>query len=195
MATGKDLRKLKQHSGLDSTSICDLNLRKNFEELNNIHFQLHVLARNTIHYYAGYVAFKLLKEHKCIVCENALTIDKPNTITQDYQLFTAMKGYSNSDIFSNLKVCTDPYFKLVSYLEEKFPSLFQKYKVQPRVGESIFCYFVYELGVGKFLSLCCQEALYGLLRFYIMCKIYFTLRFKNRQFAKKKNASNINFEM
>ena len=147
------------------------------------------------HSSVAYEAFKLLKEHKCIVCENALTIDKPNTITQDYQLFTAMKGYSNSDIFSNLKVCTDPYFKLVSYLEEKFPSLFQKYKVQPRVGESIFCYFVYELGVGKFLNLRCPEALYGLLRFYIMCKIYFTLRFKNRQFAKKKNASNINFEM
>ena len=105
------------------------------------------------------VYLKLLKEHKCIVCENALTIDKPNTITQDYQLFIAMKGYSNSDIFSNLKVCTDPYFKLVSYLEEKFPSLFQKYKVQPRVGESIFCYFVYELGVGKFLSLSRQQNL------------------------------------
>ena len=186
LASVRDLRQLPTHS-----SRFTVPLIESFQELTNAYINFNILARNSIHYYGGYVAFKFLNVHNCMYCENALTIDKPNNVSRDYQLFTAMKGYSPDSIFSNLKVCTDPYYKLMTYLEHNFNDAFNQYKMKPRVGELIFCYYVYQLGVGKFLRLCCQEAFNGLLKFYIKCKIYFTLRFKNREFSRRKNASNL----
>ena len=141
------LRQLPTHS-----SRFTVPLIESFQELTNAYINFNILARNSIHYYGGYVAFKFLNVHNCMYCENALTIDKPNNVSRDYQLFTAMKGYSPDSIFSNLKVCTDPYYKLMTYLEHNFNDAFNQYKMKPRVGELIFCYYVYQLGCWKIFA-------------------------------------------
>lgn len=153
-----------------------------------------ILARNAVYYFAGYTAHKFLDSHKCTICEKMLLNPNRDEITYDYQLFTSLKGFSKNSIFSNLKPSSHKYFQFISSLEAEFSKTFNTYKLRERVGELIYYHFVYELSVGKFMRLCCEEAFEGLLKFYIKCKIYFELKLKNNTLAaNKKNASNMNF--
>jgi hypothetical protein len=150
-----------------------------FRELN---ISDDAIGANAITYVAGYLAAKALKKHQCSACKASLV--NPN-LDSSSKLFCFFKGYeSNTKTFGGLTVPNDKFIAYVAQIEDKIIQFFP---------EVMRCKGVAKDLIGKLplyqVEECGQFPSEYTLKLYIRLRIYYIIKFGNRNISsgKRKN--------
>ena len=148
-------------------------------------FETNIVEDNSVFYLCGFFAKQFLKKHKCSICPDLL-LTQQTEITEFHQIFTAIKGYSKVDTFSNLGVSTNDFFIFVRFVCANFQQLLDRHSTERGICKLICADYMDNLNVKTMFALCSEDALTDMLKFIIRCKLYFGVKCINLKVTKKK---------
>ena len=150
-----------------------------FRELN---IAENPVGANAITYVAGYLITKCLKKHECNTCASSLI--NPTLDSTD-KLFCYFKGYeSPTKTYGGLTVPNDAFIEYVTKIENKMVNGFSEVMCNEGVSKAL------ARQLSLFVVQQCHEfpSKY-LLMLFVRVRIYYILKFGNRELSsgKKKN--------
>jgi hypothetical protein len=140
--------------------------------------------QNAFKYVCGYLLNKSLLKHSCDVCKQ---FAKNDAALDSSNLFLHFKAYSTDDnLFGNLKTAPEMFYGYVYTLETRFFENIEQYLIKRGVGHSMYNLLK---SVSCFNHPCTHFPMDYLLKLFIRLRIFYILKFSNRQFktATKKN--------
>ena len=138
-----------------------------------------LMCNNAITYVAGYLLKKCFQQHKCNACWRALTnneLDSPN------QLFCHFKAYNDKKgPFGSLIVPSTSFVQYITNIEQELIVTFSNSMTMSGVGKHIVDILPEFTG-----SNCAGFPSNYLLRLFVRMRIYYVVKYKNRELAQKK---------
>ena len=174
--TALDLGNKTQLSGLEQSKPDGLNIGESDYQLESVE---DLMSSNAITYVAGYLLKKCFQQHKCNVCWTALT---NNELDSSDQLFCHFKAYNeNKGPFGSLVVPTTSFVQYITNIEQEFIGEFSNSMTTSGVGKHIVDVLPEFTG-----SNCSEFPGNYLVRLFVRMRIYYVVKFKNRELAQKK---------
>ena len=166
----------------------DIHLQSNALQLispdyRTDNIQSHIISENAIAYVAGYLLRKTSNKHKCDTCGKAVVNDTTNNIRHTFLHFKSYEA--NSSTHRGLIVPSESMLQYVVELEDQFVGYFSSLKKTKGVGNEL-------LDILDRVTLqqpCASFAKKYLLMLFIRMRIYYCLKFANRELksSKRKN--------
>lgn len=143
-----------------------------------------LLKDNPIAYVAGYLLKKCFKHHECSTCREAVVTDE---IGDNRNLLCFFKAYKSDKSFGGLLAPTAPYLQYIKQLEDMFVKDFSMYTKSDGIGKSILTKLQC---VPVSFQHCPEFPFQYLLKLFLRMRIYYSLKFANRDFSscKKKKS-------
>ena len=140
-----------------------------------------IIQENAIAYVSGYLLHKCLKIHSCAKCKEALT---SANLEDNRKLLCLFKSYSQEG-FGGLNVPSSGYLEYIIHLEDHFVKHFTVTTKQQKVGASILK--ILKTTPVPFQS-CPGFPLEFLLKLFLRMRIYYNIKFANREFSSNKKS-------
>lgn len=141
-----------------------------------------VNEENAFMYICGYLLKCCFIKHRCETCESFL-LDNNNNLNslQFYNYFKAYNSTEN-DIYGKLYIPTSVF---VSYIKEMHIKFFENFKIicQSNVIQKFICI----LSEIEFPNTCSNFPKNYLIKFFIRVRLYYTLKFINRDLKNRKD--------
>ena len=149
-----------------------------YRELN---VSSNLMRANAIAYVSGYLLQKCFKQHCCQTCTTALVSSE---LDDERKLFCYFKAYeSDKGTFGALHAPTIPCLEYVTQLEDLFISSFSVYTKSSCIGKTILA----KLKSSPVAFKTCPDfPLDYLLKLFLRMRIYYSLKFANRDFISTK---------
>ena len=140
-----------------------------------------IIQDNAIAYVAGYLLKKSFKIHKCQKCQDVLL---SNQLDDNRNLLCFFKSFEdNKTPFGGLNAPSPCYLEYVIKLEDVFSDQFSVYTKCPGVGANI----LKKIKAIPITFQCCPEfSLEYLQKLFIRMRIYYSIKFANRDLATSK---------
>ena len=143
-----------------------------------------IVKDNATAYVAGYLIYKVIQIHNCSRCTSAIQC---NDLDDNRKLLCFFKAFEQTEnTFGGLHAPTNCFLDYVMKLEDVFFKNFSIYTKSLTVGKDILML----LNRVPLPFKCCDEfPLEFLQKLFLRLRIYYSLKFANREFAntKKKN--------
>lgn len=138
--------------------------------------------KNALAWVSGYLMKKTLEKHKCTYCEK-FSQDNSDILKNETLLcyFKAYKNEENSP-FGNLKMPSDNFYIYVDQLDKTFCEVFPTLSIEENVGYKIKL----KLEEIPFENPCSDFNRNYLLCLFVRLKIYYSLKYCNRNFKEQK---------
>ena len=143
-----------------------------------------LLKDNPIAYAAGYLLRKTFQKHKCSSCESALVKDQLED-NRNYLCF--FKAYESDKSFGGLIAPTAPFLEYVIRLENIFVTNFSTYTKSNGIRKKILLQLQ---KVPVPFEQCPHFALQFLLKLFLRMRIYYSIKFANRDLSTAKSKRN-----
>ena len=141
--------------------------------------QLRIVRENAIAYVAGYLLRKAFEKHKCSKCA---TLANEN-LDSDRSTFLFFKAYqTDASMFGGLVSPSSQMLAYVTILEDKFVTYFSSLKKSVGIGNDV----LHQLKQIGFIAPCNKFYHDYLLRLFIRMRIYYSLKYINRDLASSK---------
>lgn len=177
----------------------DLLVEPPVEEENMLHgvlsidhkdyIDMEVPEQNALSWVAGYFVKKCLDKHNCLTC---VSYAKTTKMLEEDTLLSYFRAYKNKnqDLYGNLKTPPTAFYSYIKKLDVTFCDLFPKIAVEAQVGQNI----KKELEKIPFTPPCTEFPMNYLLNLFTRVRIFYTLKFLNRNFRNKarKNQKIVN---
>lgn len=162
------------------------NMPVNFQSLDvtsTDYIELDLEHKNAFSYVCGYLIKKCLDKHTCDVC---LEYAQETKILNETNIYCHFRAYENinMDTFGKLQMPNETFIDFVHNLEIKFCYVFPKLAVYENVGFALK-EEMKELS-NNFKHPCENFQIYYLLSLFVRVRIFYTLKFKNREFKEMK---------
>lgn len=150
-----------------------------FEVSHCDYHQQNLPEQNAFKYIAGYLINKCLMKHRCTICEK---FAKDDSDIDDNNLFIHFKAYTTEEsIFGSLKTPHESFYHYIYLLETTFFSNVLNFIEKPKVCNSLYALCD---KIPKFLHPCKHFPFDYLIRFFIRFRLYYVLKFSNRDFKQ-----------
>ena len=140
-----------------------------------------IIQANAIAYVSGYLLNKCFKIHSCAKCNEALT---SANLEDNRKLLCLFKSYSQEG-FGGLNVPSSCYLEYIMHLEDHFVKHCTVTTKLQKVGESILK--ILKSTPVPFQS-CPEFPLEFLLKLFLRMRIYYSIKFANREFSSNKKS-------
>lgn len=174
--TALDLGNKNNFSHLDQSIPKGLNIVESDYQLESVD---DLMCNNAITYVAGYLLKKCFQQHKCNACWRALTnneLDSPNQIFCHFKAYNDKKGP-----FGSLIVPSTSFVQYITNIEQELIVTFSNSMTMSGVGKHIVDILPEFTG-----SNCAGFPSNYLLRLFVRMRIYYVVKYKNRELAQKK---------
>lgn len=146
--------------------------------------KLETTEGNALVYVTGYLLKKALIQHSCDVCEKYKNL---NDLEEQESHFFSMKAYdSQNTTFWGLTMPPKTMVEYVTALETKFVDKFNNFAYEPGVGAKLKNIF----SDIPFPHPCRHFPVSYFIALYTRVRIYFTLKFANRDIKSRKTKPN-----
>jgi len=139
-----------------------------------------LLKDNPIAYVAGYLLHKCFLSHECSTCKAAMVTDK---LDDNRNLLCLFKAYESEKCFGGLIAPSAPYLQYIKNLEDLFVKDFSMFTKHNAIGKTILSKLQ---GVAVPFTHCTEFPLQYLLKLFLRMRIYYTIKFANREFSASK---------
>ena len=139
---------------------------------------------NATCYVAGYLLMKCLKKHTCQVCKDKLI---SNTLDDNRKLFCFLKAYdTDKSTFGGLHVPSMSFLDFVTKMEDAFVANFSVFSKSSCIGKHLLAKLE---NVAVSFQMCENFPLDYLRKLFLRMRIYYCLKFANRDLSATKSKS------
>ena len=140
------------------------------------------IKANATCYVAGYLLMKCLKRHACQMCKDKLV---SNTFDDSRKLFCFFKAYeSDKSAFGGLHAPSMSFFEFITKMEDVFVANFSVFSKSSYVGKHLLAKLE---NVAVSFQMCENFPIDYLRKLFLRMRIYYCLKFANRDFASPKS--------
>lgn len=166
----------------NKNEIFSITTQENLKIDNYDYHNMPATEENVFIYICGYLLCRVFKKHFCDTC--AILAQKDSNLDTFY-LYTYFKTYNNEkSIFGNLYV---PSAIFINYVKKLHIKLFDNINIITK--ENVVQQFLQILCSVEFLPACPDFPKMYLLKVFIRVRIYYMLKFINRDFKNKKDGT------
>ena len=141
-----------------------------------------LIKANATCYVAGYLLMKCLKRHTCQICNEKLI---SNTFDDNRKLFCFFKAYeTEKSAFGGLHVPSVSFLEFVTKMEDVFVANFSVFSKSSCVGKHLLAKLE---NVAVSFQMCENFPLDYLRKLFLRMRIYYCLKFANRDFSSTKS--------
>ncbi len=140
------------------------------------------IKANASCYVAGYLLMKCLKRHACQMCKDKLV---SNTFDDSRKLFCFFKAYeTDKSAFGGLHAPSMSFFEFITKMEDVFVANFSVFSKSSYVGKHLLAKLE---NVAVSFQMCENFPIDYLRKLFLRMRIYYCLKFANRDFASPKS--------
>jgi hypothetical protein len=140
------------------------------------------IKANATCYVAGYLLMKCLKRHACQMCKDKLV---SNTFDDSRKLFCFFKAYeTDKSAFGGLHAPSMSFFEFITKMEDVFVANFSVFSKSSYVGKHLLAKLE---NVAVSFQMCENFPIDYLRKLFLRMRIYYCLKFANRDFASPKS--------
>ena len=140
------------------------------------------IKANATCYVAGYLLMKCLKRHACQMCKDKLV---SNTFDDSRKLFCFFKAYeTDKSAFGGLHAPSMSFFEFITKMEDVFVANFSVFSKSSYVGKHLLAKLE---NVAVSFQMCENFPIDYLRKLFLRMRIYYCLKFANRDFASAKS--------
>ncbi len=140
------------------------------------------IKANATCYVAGYLLMKCLKRHACQMCKDKLV---SNTFDDSRKLFCFFKAYeTDKSAFGGLHAPSMSFFEFITKMEDVFVANFSVFSKSLYVGKHLLAKLE---NVAVSFQMCENFPIDYLRKLFLRMRIYYCLKFANRDFASAKS--------
>lgn len=157
------------------------NLPQALKVNTNDYINLETIEGNGFVYVVGYLLKKCLQKHSCNVCQQ-FSESKKNVDSSTF--FTYLKAFETQrlEVFGNLKTAPDDFVGYILELEKLFVDNFNDLLNLPNIGANL----KFKFEQVAFSHPCSKFPINYLLSLYTRLRIYYTIKYANRDIKSKK---------
>ena len=171
----KDIPLAKDVSSAQPLSIGPIDYREQNVSSN-------IFQENAVAYVSGYLLNKSFKIHSCTNCKQVLV---SNNLDDDRKQFCFFKAYKEPN-FGGLNVPSTCYLEYIIKLEDAFVKCFSVTTENSNVGANVLK-IIQRITVP--FSACPQFPMENLQKLFVRMRIYYSIKFANREFSSTKKKS------
>lgn len=177
MATTSEILTADTFSSPESTKLFDGIFSINRTDYHNLEFP----ESNALSWVAGYLLKKCLTKHSCDVC---VTFSKNHKEVTSETILCHKKAYinKNKDLFGNLMMPPTSFYAYIHELDQQFISLFPSLSIRPGIAQNLRM----EIEKIVYRFPCPNFNRSYLLNLFIRMRIYYTIKYINRNFKSNK---------
>ena len=140
------------------------------------------IKANATCYVAVYLLMKCLKRHACQMCKDKLV---SNTFDDSRKLFCFFKAYeTDKSAFGGLHAPSMSFFEFITKMEDVFVANFSVFSKSSYVGKHLLAKLE---NVAVSFQMCENFPIDYLRKLFLRMRIYYCLKFANRDFASPKS--------
>ena len=141
-----------------------------------------LIESNATCYGAGYLLMKCLKQHTCQTCKEKLT---SNTLDDNRKMFCFFKAYdADKTVFGGLHAPSISFLDFVTRMEDAFVANFSIFSKSMCIGKHLLTKLE---NVAVSFEKCEDFPLDYLRKLFLRMRIYYCLKFANRDFSATKS--------